>query len=417
MDTERPVFIQKHSSRTLPLAAAAAQLAERLSGVWAEGAKGQYFTAEQTYPRSHRQGDYPLDAFLTMDSRAVARLCREPAIDGVDLSSALFLDTETTGLDTGGSTFVFLVGLGYFERDEFKVRQFFLYDPACEVAMLDAVSALIQRFGVLVTFNGKCFDVPMIGARYWSHGQAHAQSYLAGMPHADLLYPARRLWKERLGSVRLANLERSLLGIHRTGDVAGAQIPEIYLRYLHDGTVDRLLPVFYHNVQDLLTLATLATHAATVYTDPFGGHVRDGLDFLSVGKAYETAGDIDNAIRAYDRALSLALHPAAQHDACKRITPLYKRTARLDHSIALWEEMVASDQRHGIFPYEELAKHCEHVLGDFGRAESLVMEALRLLPLDPCARTTVRDLEKRLHRIQAKLAAMPVAVSPGGDSR
>ncbi|MDQ3328919.1 MAG: ribonuclease H-like domain-containing protein, partial [Chloroflexota bacterium] len=313
--------------------------------------------------------------------------------------------------------YVFLVGVGYFENDEFRVRQFFLYDPACEAEMLHAISALVQRFSVLVTFNGKGFDVPMLGARYWSHGQGHAQRYLAGMPHLDLLYPARRLWKDRLRSVRLANLERTLLGIRRTGDVAGAEIPELYLRYLHDGAVERLLPVFYHNAQDLLTLATLASHAASVYSDPFSGLVRDGLDFLCVGRAYEAAGDTENAIRAYDRALSLSLHPAAQLDACKRITPLYKRTARHNHAVALWEEMVTSEQQRSILPYEELAKHCEHVLGDLRRAESLVIQALRLLPLDTCTRTSVRDLEKRLRRIQAKLAALPVSAAPAGESR
>ena len=417
MDTEQPVVRQKYSLRPSPLAAATTKLAATLSGVWAEGTEGRYFTAEQTYPRSHRQGIHLLEDFLAADSHALAKLCREPAINGVDLSSALFLDTETTGLDTGGNTLVFLVGLGYFENEEFRVRQFFLYDPAGEAAMLHAISALVQRFSLLVTFNGKSFDVPMLGARYWPHGQGHAQRFLVGMPHADLLYPARRLWKDRLRSVRLANLERTLLGVRRTGDVAGAEIPDLYLRYLHDGAVDRLLPVFYHNAQDLLTLATLATYAASVYADPFDGRVQDGLDFLCVGRAYEAAGDVDNAIRAYDRALSLSLHPAAQLDACKRITPLYKRTARLNHAVALWEEMVTSERRHSILPYEELAKHCEHVLGDLQRAESLVIEALRLLPLDPCTRTSERDLEKRLRRIHAKLAALPVSDAPAGESR
>ncbi|MDP9380040.1 MAG: ribonuclease H-like domain-containing protein [Chloroflexota bacterium] len=373
-----------------------------LPGVWVENGLGPVFVARTSYALGHRQGIHALEEFLSVDSRSLAALCREPALEGLDLSSALFLDTETTGLDPRSGALAFLVGVGYFDGDRFQVSQFFLEDVDAERAMLCAVADLLREFQLLVTFNGKSFDAPLLATRLALHAQAHC---LHEMPHADLLHPARRLWKERLQSCRLTNLERQILGVGRTGDVPGSVIPELYARYLVDGDARRLLPVFYHNAQDLLTLLALSARAASTYSRPFDGTVQHGLDFLSLGKAYEAAGEMEMALRAYDRALSMPLHPAARAEVCKRVTPLYKRTAQLAHAVALWEEMVSARSTRSTYPYEELAKHHEHVTRQYGRAEALVLEALRLLPGDTCTRTTRRDLEKRLRRIQTKQVA------------
>jgi uncharacterized protein YprB with RNaseH-like and TPR domain len=346
---------------------------------------------------------YPLSGFLSACPRSLAALCREPALAEIDLRSALFLDTETTGLDPRAGSYAFLVGVGYFSDDGFEIDQFFIEGPNHERAMLRALADTLHGFGLLVTFNGRAFDVPMLAHRLALHGQAHS---LRALPHADLLHAARRLWKERLQSCRLANLERHILRVERSGDVPSSQVPALYARYRADGDPRRLLPVFHHNAQDIMTLLALATHAAATFARPFAGIVRDGPDFASLARAYEAAGDSDLALQAYDRALGLPLHPAARADACRRASALYKRRSQTGNALALWEEMVRCPRAHSIYPFEELAKHYEHEAHDYARAEELVVQALRLLPGDACTHTTRRDLEKRLHRIRDKLRSV-----------
>jgi len=66
--------------------------------------------------------------------------------------------------------------------------------------------------------------------------------------HLDLLHPARALWKLRLGSVRLVELERHVLdaarlGWHREDDVSSALIPQYYFDYLRGGSAKPLAGV------------------------------------------------------------------------------------------------------------------------------------------------------------------------------
>src|SRR5947209_17524695 len=124
-----------------------------------------------------------------------ALLCNDPELAYVDLTGAVFLDTETTGLGMGAGTYVFLIGAGYIEGGSFRVRQFFLDTPGDEIVVLRELAAFLDRFSVLVTFNGKAFDWPLLESRYMYRFR---RSLLKEPSHVDLLHPARRLWKSRL---------------------------------------------------------------------------------------------------------------------------------------------------------------------------------------------------------------------------
>ena len=104
----------------------------------------------------------------------------------------LFVDLETTGLAGGAGTRAFLVGCGWFEGAAFRVRQFFLAGYAAERAMLDAVTEAAAEACGVVSYNGKSFDLPLIETRFLFH---RMQTPFAGMPHVDMLHPARRLWR------------------------------------------------------------------------------------------------------------------------------------------------------------------------------------------------------------------------------
>src|SRR5438874_6395318 len=175
-----------------------------------------------------------------------------------DPSKWLFLDTETTGLSGGTGTYAFLVGLAWWDAGGLQVEQLFLRDFAEEHSILQEVAARLAERPVLVTFNGKTFDWPLLENRF-TMTRAIAVPRLAA--HLDLLHPARALWKLRLGSVRLVELERHVLdagiGWHREEDVLAALIPQHYFDYLRGGPAEPLAAVVRHNQMDLRGLAGL----------------------------------------------------------------------------------------------------------------------------------------------------------------
>ena len=129
-----------------------------------------------------------------------------------DTGQWLFLDTETTGLAGGTGTYAFLVGLGWWEEDGFVVEQFFMRNHGEEPSLLlDILDRLNQR-RVLVTFNGKSFDWPLLQTRFQMTRIGAVPEPLA---HLDLLHPARQIWRLRLQSVALTQLERHILHFDR----------------------------------------------------------------------------------------------------------------------------------------------------------------------------------------------------------
>src|SRR5712671_2886962 len=171
----------------------------------------------------------------------------------------LFLDTETTGLAGGTGTYAFLIGLAWWDAGGLQAEQFLMRDFTEEYSVLHELSARAAERPVLVTFNGKSFDWPLLENRF-TMTRSIAVPKLAA--HLDLLHPARALWKLRLGSVRLVELERHVidaprLGWHRESDVASALIPQYYFDYLRGGPAEPLAGVVRHNQMDLRGLAAL----------------------------------------------------------------------------------------------------------------------------------------------------------------
>src|SRR5262249_59459848 len=170
----------------------------------------------------------------------------------------LFVDLETTGLSGGAGTVAFLVGVGWFDLGAFQVRQFLLTSYASERALLSAVAECFDAAALLVTYNGKTFDVPVMETRWLFHRMPMP---LESVRHFDMLHPARRLWGGRAADARgmarppppprhgasvsegpegtaaerrlrapnegcrLSTLERVLCDVTRVGDVPGMEIP------------------------------------------------------------------------------------------------------------------------------------------------------------------------------------------------
>lgn len=173
-----------------------------------------------------------------------------------DLPRAAYVDTETTGLSTGAGTVAFLVAIGTLEGDRLRVRQLLLPDYPDEGALLRLVMADLGRVDRLVSYNGRTYDLPLLVARLTVHGLFTAMSGMPGR-HDDLLPVSRRLFRRPLGSARLADIERGVLGIERAADLPGSEVPGRWFGYLRGGSPDLLADVLDHNLQDVASLALL----------------------------------------------------------------------------------------------------------------------------------------------------------------
>lgn len=353
------------------------------------------------YDATHQHAGFPLHELWGCSGGTVATLAKDRRLGGFDFRRTLFLDTETNGLAGGAGTFAFLVGVAYWEEDAFHVRQIFMRHPGEEAALLADLSPLLERYESFVTFNGKSFDLPLLETRYTL--QTRQAKGLKVRPHLDLLHPARRLWKQRLTSCNLGTLERRILNLTRSeADVPGFLIPQLYNDYLRDGNAAPLKGVFYHNHQDLLSLAALAIHMTRLCDDPERHSAPHGQDHFSMARLYEDNRLWEQAERCYRRAL---LHPMPQSlraDCLRRLSMLLKRQGRWEEAAELWRAMVG---RGDLYPYEELAKYHEHQRRDLASAERAILAAqsaahdgtLRLRPADR------DDLAHRLERIRGKM--------------
>src|SRR6266850_1418713 len=217
----------------------------------------------------------------------------------------LFLDTETTGLAGGTGTYAFLVGLAWWDAGGLQVEQFFMRDFSEEHSLLHELSGRLAERPVLVTFNGKSFDWPLLESRF-TMTRSIAVAKLAA--HLDLLHPARALWKLRLGSVRLVELERHVLNAPRLGwrrddDVSSALIPQFYFDYLRGGPTEPLAGVVRHNQMDLRGLAALFGKINTLLSEPGAAGETQSLDLFGLSRFLQRRGETDRAQSACSQAL------------------------------------------------------------------------------------------------------------------
>jgi uncharacterized protein len=335
----------------------------------------------------------------------------------------LFLDTETTGLAGGTGTYAFLVGLAWWDAGGLQVEQFFMRDFAEEHSLLHELAARLAERPVLFTFNGKSFDWPLLENRF-TMTRAIPTPRLAA--HLDLLHPARALWKLRLGSVRLIELERHVLDAPRLGwrrddDVASALIPQYYFDYLRGGSPAPLAGVVRHNQMDLRGLAALfgKINALLGKEDCGTGDV-DSLDLFGLSRFLNRRGESRRAHSACAQALDLGLPAEFSARARRDLALLASRRGDHEQAAALWQEIVA-DSSDGIHACEQLAIHFERRAKDLPKAAEFAQLALaklrrqRTASRDPFLVSRFEHLERRfLHRFERLQHQMKIT---GGMAR
>jgi hypothetical protein len=306
-----------------------------------------------------------------VDASALRLLAPGTCSEVADPGQWLFLDTETTGLMGGTGTYPFLVGIAWWDAGGLEVEQFFMRDYSEEHALLVTLAERMTERRVLVTFNGKSFDWPLLETRYRMTRKLTPATPLA---HLDFLHPARNLWRIRLGSVRLAELEKHVLGWDRGADLISAMIPQFYFDYLRGGSPAPLVQIFLHNQMDLRGLAGLASRVLSILAAP-EAEGPDGLELFGVSRICERRGETKRARKHYAESIAAELPPETDRAARKSLARLAKRERDFTLAIELWES-VLGNSREGFEAYEQLAIHYEHELGEVERAAVLVRKAL-----------------------------------------
>ena len=363
---------------------------EWLAGSEVETAFGRHFETEKLYERHRRHGSADIGSLADLPADLLDAISSGPMPDTAPEQWA-FLDTETTGLSGGSGTCAFLVGVGRITPEGFRVRQFFMRDYAEEASLLDALSRHLEPFRVLITYNGRTFDQPLLETRYRLN---RARPPFARLEHLDLLHGARRLWKLRFTSCRLVDLENQVLGVERHGDMPGALIPYIYFEYLRTREAARLLPVFQHNSIDILTLACLTAIVPYAFKNTADAPMRHGSEMAGLARWLREAGETEPALRLFRRAVDAGLPDDLLFRTMWDIG-LLERKLGVD-PMPTWTDLASAKNPFRVKALEELAKHYEHREKDCARALDLTREALEL--------EDSMDLRKRELRLSKRLA-------------
>jgi uncharacterized protein len=357
---------------------------EWLSGQEISTDFGCHFETEKLYERHRCHGSADIGSLADLppdllESLAVANTPRE---------EWAFLDTETTGLAGGSGTCAFLVGVGRITPEGFRVRQFFMRDYGEEPSLLDALTRHLKSFRVLITYNGRAYDQPLLETRYRLN---RARPPFAAMDHLDLLHGARRLWKLRFESCRLVDLENAILGVERHGDMPGALIPYIYFEYLRTRQAARLLPVFQHNATDILTLACLTGIVPYAFKDPTSAPLRHGAEMAGIARWLREAGELEQALALFRRAIDVGLPDDLLFRTLWDIGLLERRLG--GDALIVWNDLAICKNPFRVRALEELAKHYEHEERDYGKALEFTRQALEFEESDD-----LRNREERLIR-------------------
>ncbi len=360
---------------------------------------GPAFVHLEDYQQPYHHGSHDLFACPRLD--ILAKWGKAQGLHSTDLSSIVFLDTETSGLAGGTGTYAFIIGIGWFTDSGFRVEQLFLRDPSQEAAFLTALIEKLSQFNVVVTFNGKSFDIPLLVTRF---NMNRAMNPFVEFEHLDLLHLARRIWRDRLPSRSLGELEKSILNFHRTEEeVPGYLIPEYYFNYLRSSDARPLAGVLYHNAVDIVSLAALFKYIASTLDEPLKCDV-PSLDRVAIARLYDDLGFFDTAASLYELGLAQGLPEDFFLKTLQRFALSCRKQERWDLAKAIW---IKAAQHNDFTAYIELAKFYEHHEKDPIEALDWVQEGLSAVSTSSAPlylkQTVTEDLERRMARLLRKM--------------
>jgi len=362
-----------------------------MSGEVVRTPHGEHFETEKLWESYRRHGSVDISDLAGLPEDLLEPLSAGTIARAHPMKWA-FLDTETTGLAGGTGTYAFLIGVGSIEAAGFRLRQFFMRDYGEEASLLWRLSEHLAQFDVLITYNGKAYDQPLLETRF---RMARARHPFDRMEHLDLLFGARRLWKLRLESCRLVDLENQILGVERQGDLPGEMIPYYYFDYLRTRQAFHLVPIFHHNAIDILSLACLTAIVPFAFRSPEDAALRHGADLIGLARWLLQAERHEEALRLFRRAVEMGLPDPLLFKTLWDIAALEKRLDREDAALAVIAELAGSRNPYRVRALEELAKHYEHRERNYSMALEMTRSALAI--------SDTPDIRRREARLKSRI--------------
>jgi uncharacterized protein len=336
---------------------------------------------------SHRVGRVAIEAAGRADPRVLAELALDPRVADSSPESWLFIDTETTGLG-GGGALVFLVGLATLEASgALVVEQLLLAEPAHELALLERLGERVMQASLLVSFNGKAFDRPMLDGRL----VLNRRPPWPERPHLDLLHVGRRLHRRRLGRCSLKRVESEVLGFERGADIDGSEVGPIYSHFLRSADASGLSAVIDHNCWDVVSMVALVA----LYGQRTPALVAE--DMAGLARTLRRAG----ATRHAERVADIACERGGGVEAYRVRAELAKSRGDCTSAVRDFERLCReADDPSGRL---ELAKLYEHKLRQ-------PAHALRWLELGTSENLSAHA--RRIQRLERKLGKKPTTLDP-----
>lgn len=375
---------------------------------WSEGQVianqfGEHFETERLFGAHKQHGSADIGALADLQPDLLDALGKNQ-IAAAPPQRWAFLDTETTGLAGGSGTYAFLIGVGRITPEGFRVRQFFMREYAEERSVLAALETHLNDFDVLITYNGKSYDQPLLETRY---RMARRTPPFGRLGHLDVLYGARTLWKLRLDGCRLMQLEQQILGVYREGDLAGEMIPYVYFEYLRSREAHRLVPVFHHNAIDILTLACLTAIVPAAFrsTDPGSLErvgVRRGEDLAGIARWLAALDQHEQALLLFKRAVEAGLPDRLVFRVLWEIALLEKKLERPHAALLVFTELAGCRNEYRVCALEELAKYYEHEEKNYPLALEFTNQALAYQPSSLALSHRKARLERRIAKPRAR---------------
>jgi len=359
---------------------------------------GEHFQTERLFARHKRHGSADIGELAELPHDLLDAV-GENEIPAVPPNRWAFLDTETTGLAGGGGAYAFLIGVGRITHEGFRVRQFLMREYVEEGSLLAALESHLADFDVLITYNGKTYDQPLLEARYRT---AWRKPPFARLHHLDLLHGARRLWKLRLEGCRLVQLEQEILGVEREGDLPGELIPHFYFDYLRTREAQHLVPILHHNAIDILTLACLTAIVPAAFRSTDSESlskvgVRRGEELAGLARWLLASDENEPALELFRRAVNAGLPDPLLFRSLWDIALLEKKLKRPQAALQVFTELAGCRNEYRARALEELAKYYEHEENNCSLALEFTEQALRFDNSAALERRRAR-LEKRLSK-------------------
>jgi len=362
-----------------------------LHGEEVSTAHGVHYEMERLYERHRRHGSVGI-----VDLESLSHDLLDPIsngqIRGVPPEKWCFLDTETTGLMGGSGTYAFLIGVGRITPQGFRVRQFFMREFGEEPSLLAALTEHLKQFEVLITYNGRTYDQPLLETRF---RMVRQRPPFASLEHLDLLHGARRLWNLRFDSCRLVELENQILGVERQGDLPGDLIPYVYFEYVRKQEIFRLVPVFHHNAVDILTLACLTAIVPRAFHSPEHAPLSHGAELVGLARWWRQAEQYENALALFRKAIEKNLSDELLFRTLWDIAALEKKLGREPAALPVLTDLAAARNPWRAPALVELAKYYERRERNYALALEMTRSALEIEP-SPALERRAERLEKRI---------------------